>query len=73
MTKMTAGGGGGASPDIGTMNKALFDGVDTSALNSGDERAHVEASARVIGNLLTSGHFGKSILSPDFRGMAGSK
>jgi hypothetical protein len=49
----------------------LFEGVDVNALNGGDERAHTEASARVIGNFLTSGQFGKSVLDPSFRGAAG--
>jgi hypothetical protein len=54
------------------LQKALFAGVDVSAINGNDERAHVAESAKVIGNLLTSGHFGKSVLSPEFRGAAGS-
>jgi hypothetical protein len=63
------GGGSSASPD--SLRKSLFEGVDVNALNSGDERAHTEASARVIGNFLTSGQFGKSVLDPSFRGAAG--
>jgi hypothetical protein len=54
------------------LQKTLFNGVDTTAINGIDEVAHVEATAKVIGNLLTSGHFGKSVLSPEFRGAAGS-
>jgi phage head maturation protease len=54
------------------LNKALFDGVDPNALNSGDELAHTQASARVIGNFLTSGHFGKSVFDPAFKGAAGN-
>jgi phage head maturation protease len=55
------------------INKALFDGVNTNAIGSGDERAHTEASAKAIGNFLTSGHFGKSIMDPAFKGAAGGK
>lgn len=62
--------GGGEDKDV--LNKALFDGVDTNALASEDERAHTDASARVIGNLLTSGRFSKSILDPVFKGLAGA-
>ena len=69
MTKV-AGGDGGAGKD--DLNKVLFDGVNVGAINSNDERAHVEASARVIGNLLTSGRFGKSIVDPSFKGAAGT-
>ena len=68
------GGTDGQQPRHSPMelNKALFEGVDANAIGSGDENAHKAASARVIGNLLTQpGLFGKSILSPDFRGMAG--
>ena len=67
LTKVTAGVG---SPK--EISKTLFEGVDPNALNSGDERAHTEASARVIGNLITSGQFGKSVFDPAFKGAAGS-
>lgn len=67
LTKVTAGGG--ENRELGSI---LFDGVDTNAIGSGDERAHTEASARVLGNLLTSGHFGKSVFDPNFKGAAGS-
>jgi hypothetical protein len=63
----------GNGADIRDMNKALFDGVDPNALSSPDERTYVEASAKVIGNLVSSGKFAKSILDPSFRGMAGTK
>ena len=66
-TKITAGMGNGND-----LNKTLFDGVNPMALGSNDERAHTEASARVIGNFLTSGHFGKSVFDPAFKGAAGS-
>ena len=55
-----------------SLNKALFDGVNVGAIGSGDERAHTEASARAIGNFLTSGHFGKSVFDPSFKGAAGA-
>jgi phage head maturation protease/cation transport regulator ChaB len=67
MTKVSAGPS--APRDL---QKALFEGVDASALNGQDERAHTEASARVIGNLLTNGNFGKSVFDPTFKGAAGS-
>lgn len=70
MSKIVGGTGGGAGVD--TINKALFDGVDPGALNSNDERTHTDASAKVIGNFLTSGHFGKSVFDPAFKGAAGS-
>jgi phage head maturation protease len=64
---------GGTSPaDTANLNKALFDGVNVAAIGSGDERAHQEAAAKVLGNFLTSGQFGKSVLDPTFRGAAGS-
>lgn len=69
------GGGGGFSPSGASpndLNKALFAGVNTAALNSGDENEHVAASAKVIGNFLTSGHFGKSVFDPAFKGAAGT-
>ena len=54
------------------MNKALFDGVNVAAIGSGDEQAHTQATAKVIGNFLTSGQFAKNILDPAFKGTAGS-
>jgi hypothetical protein len=68
MSKVSGSEGGG--PD--SLNKALFDGVDPVALGSDDETRHTAASARVIGNFLTSGHFGKSVFDPAFKGAAGS-
>lgn len=68
MSKVAGGGEQGR-----TDASALFKGVDTSAIGSGDENAHTQATAKVIGNLLTSGNFGKSILSPDFHGAAGGR
>lgn len=68
MTKVT----GGASATPQELSKTLFDGVNPNALNGTDERAHTEASARVIGNLITSGQFGKSVFDPAFKGAAGS-
>src|SRR6185437_8449443 len=53
---------------------ALLEGVDTRAIGSGDEMAHTAASARLIGNFLTKGAQGRSILDPEFRGgVAGVK
>lgn len=54
------------------VQKALFDGVDTTALMSGDETQRAAAAARVAGNFLLSGKFGKSIIDPSFRGAAGA-
>ena len=68
MNKIVAGSSNGNE----SVNKALFEGVDPIALGSGDERAHTEASAKVIGNFLTSGHFGKSVFDPAFKGAAGT-
>lgn len=70
-SKVFGGDGGGHDP--GALNKALFDGVDVGAFGSGDERAHTAASARTIGNFLTNGSFGKSIVDPAFKGAAGTK
>lgn len=71
MQKVTGSTGTGtASSD--TINKALFEGVDPVALGSNDEMAHTAASAKVIGNFLTSGHFGKSVFDPAFKGAAGN-
>lgn len=61
----------GGTQDRTDINKALFEGVDVNAIGSGDELAHTNATAKAVGNFLTSGHFGKSIMDPDFRGMAG--
>lgn len=69
LNKIVAGTGSGGNAEL---NKTLFDGVNPMALGSNDERAHTEASARVIGNFLTSGHFGKSVFDPAFKGAAGS-
>lgn len=55
----------------GDINKALFDGVDASDLNSGDEHTRTSAAAKVAGNFLLSGSFGKSVLDPGFKGTAG--
>lgn len=65
-------GGSNGSYDPRELNKALFEGVDTNALNSTDEHARNSASATVMGNFLLSGHFGKSVFDPAFRGAAGS-
>jgi len=66
MTKaLAAGNGNGQDRD---KTGALFDGVDPAALASQDEQTHNTATARVIGNLLTSGHFGKSVFDKGFHG-----
>jgi phage head maturation protease len=62
----------GSTTQDQNLHKSLFDGVNVNALNGQDEMAHTEASAKVIGNFLTSGQFGKSILDPTFRGAAGN-
>lgn len=66
-SRILAGGGVGQN----NLTKALFDGVDVGALNGADERAHTQAAGKAIGNFLMSGHFGKSIMDPAFKGMAG--
>ena len=70
MTKVIGDGSDTAQRD---RNASLFNGVDPAALASGEERIHTEATAKVIGNFLTSGQFGKSIMSPDFKGAAGGR
>ena len=69
MSKVTGGTGQGNGQDI---NKALFEGVNVAAIGSGDEQAHTAASARAIGNFITSGQFGKSVFDPAFKGAAGA-
>lgn len=67
--KVFGTGAGAAGQDL---NKALFAGVDVNAIGSGDEMRHTAASAKVIGNFLTSGRFAKSVLDPEFKGAAGN-
>ena len=62
----------GGTPQGQSLNKTLFDGVDPTDLMSGDEQRHTSASAKVIGNFLTSGQFGKSMMDPSFKGRAAS-
>ena len=68
MNKMMGGAGGRNA----NLSKSLFDGVNVAAINGQDERAHVEESAKVIGNFITSGQFGKSVFDPAFKGAAGN-
>jgi hypothetical protein len=70
MTKVMGNGDAVGNND---MRKALFADVDVGAIGSGDEMRHTAATAKVIGNLLSSAQHGKSILDPSFRGMAGNK
>ena len=63
---------GSGAGNLQKANASLFDGVNVNAIGSGDERAHTEAAARVIGNLLTAGPFSKSVFDPAFKGAAGS-
>lgn len=69
--KVFGGAHGGGDPNGTALNKALFEGVDVGALSSGDEMRHTAASAKAIGNFITSGHFGKSVFDPAFKGAAG--
>lgn len=70
MTKVM--GGTNNSGNGTEVNEALFKGVNVGDLDSQDERARVAASAKVAGNFLLSGHFGKSVFDPAFNGAAGS-
>lgn len=71
--RQIAGGGTGRTSAQADLHKAVFDGVDINAMNGQDEAAHTAASARAIGNFLTSGHFAKSVFDPAFAGGAGGK
>ena len=55
------------------VQKALFTDVNPMDLSSQDENTRNSAAARVAGNFILSGHFGKSIVDPSFRGAAGSR
>lgn len=73
LTKVVGDGANNNAADDREKRAALFNGVDPEALASNDEETRKLATARVAGNLLLSGHFGKSILSPDFKGAAGGR
>lgn len=54
-------------------NAVLYEGVDANALNSTEDHIRGPEVARIAGNYLLSGQtFGKSLLDPSFRGMAGA-
>lgn len=72
MSKVVAGTTAGHGGDTRELNKALFHGVDASAIGSGNENAHTREAAKVIGNFLTTTSFGKSMFDPSFKGLAGS-
>lgn len=54
-------------------SQTIFEGVDVSAIGSGNEELHKAASARAIGNLILAPKMGRSIFDPSFRGSAGVK
>lgn len=56
-------------PAGSTLQKAMFEGVNVGDIGCGDEELHKAASARAIGNMLQSGHFGKSVMDPTFHGV----
>lgn len=70
MSKMM---GGGQGPSEREKSAALFEGVKPGDLGSEDSNTHLNATAKVIGNMLLSGKFGKSVMDPAFRGGAGAK
>jgi phage head maturation protease len=61
------------SGSMGGQDKSaeLFKGVNPSAWASDDPNIHNEEVGKVIGNLLLSGKFGKSMTDPNFHGTAG--
>lgn len=73
MTKVFDIDGSGNPAMNREATSTLFKGVDPAMLASQDEGQHTTATAQVIGNLLTSGQFGKSIMSADFKGAAGGR
>jgi phage head maturation protease len=60
-------GDGGAGRENAAV---LFKGVNAAALASQDENTRKKAEATVLGNLVTSGQFAKSVWDPSFRGAA---
>jgi hypothetical protein len=65
--------GGGQDMEAKSKNEALFKGVDMNALSRGDadDPNWRSATGTVIGNMLLSGKFGKSMVDSDFHGTAG--
>ena len=71
MAKVYAGDGG--SPASRQKSDILMSGINVADLQSQDDNVRTKASATVVGNMLLSGPaFGKSIISPEFRGHAGT-
>ncbi len=70
--QLTAGGSYTAFGGEANVQKALFDGVDASAIGSGNQQAHQAASARLLGNMLMNPSLAKSITDPTFHGTAGA-
>lgn len=50
--------------------RSIFKGVNVGAIGGPDEAAHKLEAGKAVGNYLMGG-FGKSITSPDFRGLGG--
>lgn len=65
LTKIGGNSYGGQPADT----RELFKGVDVSKLG-GEESEHVAEAAKYIGNFLTSGTQGRSIMDPAFKGAA---
>lgn len=62
---------GSGDPEEQRRAKILYNGVDPAALMSEDESAHKSATARMIGNMLTSPEFANSVFDTKFHGTAG--
>ncbi len=65
--------GGGVYGDPRAGSDDLFKGVDISKLGSDNEADHTAQTAKIIGNLLTSGSHARSIMDPAFKGAAAGR
>ena len=65
------GGGGTADAESREKHEALFKGVEPGDLaRDFDDPIRSQAAATVVGNMLLSGKFGKSMIDPTFHGTA---
>lgn len=55
------------------ISAVLFEGIKPHELGNEDSNIHSQALGKMIGNMITSGKFGKSIMDPEFRGGAAGK
>jgi hypothetical protein len=62
---------GNGSPSENGLKKSWLDGVDTTAIGSGDEELHKRAVGHLIGNMVLQGG-GQSVMDPNFHGTAGA-